>query len=374
MINIGDINVGNEIILNSFQSQVYNEVISKLENFGIAGYDIDHESYVVQKTLAKHIAETISADEDSVKEIPRMSQIVFQTLTNPDLYDSDIVSEGLLQWIEIGNPYSFFANKNQITDLSGNANDMKFPNRPFRGVTPQGFRKNGTVNNKMIPSLSFNGKGSRLNASTVVDDVFEPDEKGNVNGLRQGAVEMWVKLKKKAKSGRYDRGYHCLHQFNCPGTPFGITASVGREGEVRVSKIVYDPKDEKKRKTTSSQSEFGVVPYDEWVHLVINYTKDGPICYVNTKGYKLSDERWARMYDGMVKGFADGFQPAELENGEELNLAPENLWIGAARRKDFKFTNNLIGEISTFRVYQDILEDGDIIQNFDTSKGQYTGE
>ena len=373
MINIGDVNVGNEIILNSFQSQIYNEAIKKLELFGISGYDIDHESYIVQKSLAKHIAETVSPDEENIQEIPRLSQIVFQTLTNPDLYDSDIASEGLLQWIEIGNPYSFFSKKNIITDLSGNANDMKFPTNPFKGVTPRGFRRNGTVNKKEIPSLFFNGKGtSRLNATTVIDDVLEPDENGNVNGLKQGAVEMWVKLKKKGMGSQNQ--YHTLFHFHCPGTSFGLVAYVGRNGEVRVTKITYDPKDEIKRKATSSQSALGVVPFDEWVHLVINFTKDGPICYSNLKGYKLSDERWARMYDGMVKGFMDGFSPAELENGEELNLAPENLWVGAVRTKEYKFKSNLLGEVSSFRVYENILEDDAMEQNFDSSKGQYTGE
>ena len=33
MINIGDVNIGNEIILNSFQSQVYSETLKKLEQF-----------------------------------------------------------------------------------------------------------------------------------------------------------------------------------------------------------------------------------------------------------------------------------------------------------------------------------------------------
>jgi len=168
--------------------------------------------------------------------------------------------------------------------------------------------------------------------------------------------------------------YHTLFHFHCPGTSFGLVAYVGRNGEVRVTKITYDPKDEIKRKATSSQSALGVVPFDEWVHLVINFTKDGPICYSNLKGYKLSDERWARMYDGMVKGFMDGFSPAELENGEELNLAPENLWVGAVRTKEYKFKSNLLGEVSSFRVYENILEDDAMEQNFDSSKGQYTGE
>ncbi len=369
MINIGDINVGNEIILNSFQSQVYNEVINKLENFGIAGYEIDHESYVVQKTLAKHIAETISADEDSIREIPRMAQICFQTLTNPDLYDSDIVSEGLLQWLEIGNPFSFFANKNEITDLSGNANDVKFPRDR---VKPSGFRRNGTVDPKRIPSLYFNGKGSRLNASTVIDDVLQPDEKGNVNGLKTGAVELWVKLKKKGK-GAHNQ-YQSLFYFHCPGTNFALSCYVGRNGEIRTNKVTYREDDELKRNTTVSVSRGGVVPFDKWVHLVINYTKNGPICYANTEEYDFPPSSYERLYDGALRGFMDGFEPAELENGEELNLAPENLWIGAARRNTGKFVHNLVGEVSTFRIYDRILEDSEVKQNFDSSKGQYTGE
>jgi hypothetical protein len=372
MINIGDVNVGNEIILNSFQSQVYNEALTKLENFGIGGYDIDHESYVVQKTLAKHIAETISPEEENIAEIPRLSQIVFQTLTNPDLYDSDIVSEGLLQWLEIGNPYSFFSKKNTITDLSGNANDVKFPSDR---VKPNGFRRNGTVNRKEIPSLIFNGKGSRLNASTVIDDVLQPDEKGDVNGLSEGSVEMWVKLKKKRKGS--GQQYHGLFQFHCPGTNYGFASYVGRNGEIRITKSVFDNSGDtsnRKRKTTTSSTNSNVVPNYEWVHLVITFTKNGPICYANTQGYKFPVDRYAVKYDGMLTGFMEGFDPAELPNGQELNLAPENLWIGAVRRNTGKFVHNLVGEVSSFRIYDRILEDDEIEQNFDSSKGQYTGE
>ena len=189
MINIGDVNIGNEIILNSFQSQVYSETLKKLEQFGIAGYDIDHESYIIQKTLAKHIAETVSSEEETISEIPRLSQVVFKTLTNPDLYDSDIVNEELIQWVDVGNPYSFFLMKGELTDLSGNANDILFPKSR---VTTNGFRKNGTVINREIPSLDFNGKGSRLNATVEVNlrELWSASRTPHDLSLGRGVTEL----------------------------------------------------------------------------------------------------------------------------------------------------------------------------------------
>tara|TARA_R110001606_G_scaffold395577_1_gene568094 strand:- start:1587 stop:2681 length:1095 start_codon:yes stop_codon:yes gene_type:complete len=364
MNNIGDTVTGQEIVLNSFQSQIFSEVVKKLKKFGIAGYNVDFESYIIQKTLAEHIANTISGEEDSLREIPRMSQIVFQTLTNPDLYDSDIVSDGLLQWLEIGNPYSFFSKDSRIIDLSGLTNDARFPNKR---VKPNGFRRNGTVDKRKIPSLVFSGRGSRLNASTVIDDVLEDGV-----GLKEGSVEMWINLDKKGMGARNQ--YHTLFNFHCPGTNYMLIVYVGRNGEVRTNKITYNSEDDKKRTVKSSQTQSGIVPVGEWIHLVINFTSNGPICYANTKGYKFTDPRFADMYDGEVKGFLDGFDSAELPDGTELELAPENLWIGARRVKTGKFSSELVGELSSFRVYSKVLEEEEIKQNFDESKGQYTGE
>ena len=364
MNNIGDTVTGQEIVLNSFQSQIFSEVVKKLKRFGIAGYNVDFESYIIQKTLAEHIAGTISGEEDNLREIPRMSQIVFQTLTNPDLYDSDIVSDGLLQWLEIGNPYSFFSKDSKIIDLSGLTNDARFPKNR---VKVNGFRKNGTVDKRKIPSLVLSGKGSRLNASTVIDDVLE-----NGDGLKEGSVEMWVNLQKKGFGARNQ--YHTLFQFHCPGTDFMLVVYVGRNGEVRASKITYNKEDDKKRTAEVSLTTSNVVPIGEWIHLVINFTSNGPIIYSNTKGFKFTDERFANLYDGMMSGFLDGFGSAELPDGTELELAPENLWIGARRLKGGNFRSELVGELSSFRVYDRILDEEEIQQNFDESKGQYTGE
>lgn len=376
MINIGDVNVGNEVILNFYQSQVYNEVLKKLENFGIAGYDIDHESYVIQKTLAKHISESVSPDEGNVGEIPRMAQVVFQTLTNPDLYDSDVVSEDLVQWIEIGNPYSFFAQKNQITDLSGNANDIRFPKLR---VKPNGFRKNGTVIRKQIPSLRFTGKGSRLNATTVIDDVFQP-EGARSNGLFEGTIETWVKLDKK--KGKRGDAVHPLFHFHTTGTPFGLTALVYPDGGIQLHKFAYDQKEdgEEIKEAFRSYSEPGVVQFGIWQHIVVSFTKDGAICYVNTKGYKLVDGDTAsqfdiptKQHDGPVRGFTDGYGSLKSEEGE-VSLVPDAFWIGAQRYPNNKFKKQMVGNLSSFRVYEKALDSEEVEQNFDSSKGQYTGE
>jgi hypothetical protein len=76
----------------------------------------------------------------------------------------------------------------------------------------------------------------------------------------------------------------------------------------------------------------------------------------------------------MVSGFLDDFGSAELPDGTELELSPENLWIGGRRTKEGKFRSELVGELSSFRVYDRILDEEEIQQNFDESKGQYTGE
>jgi len=379
MINLGEVNVGNEITLNFFQSQIYNEVLKKFEQFGIAGYDIDHESYIIQKTLAKHIAETVSVEEENLREIPRMSQIVFQTLTNPDLYDSDIVDEGLIQWIEIGNPYSFFSKKNIITDLSGLANDVKFP---FKRVRPKGFRKNGTVINNQIPSLEFRGRGSRLNASTVIDDLLEPTD-GETNGLVEGSVEMWVNLNRKKPKGK-ERA-HTLCHAHCTGTPFGVNIFVLPNGTIQVRKFTYDTDADGigKKEKTISISPKGVIKFGEWLHIVVVFVKDGVICYVNTKPYKLmSGDDYSSQagvefpnLDGPVRGFLDGFGSVEdSESEEKISLAPDNLWIGARRLKQGKFDQFLNGSLSSLRIYEKALDTDEVETNFDESKGQYTGE
>ena len=71
MNNIGDTATSNEIVLNSFQSQIFAEVIKKFKKFGISGYDIDFESYIVQKSLAEHIASTISSEEQMMQDFQK---------------------------------------------------------------------------------------------------------------------------------------------------------------------------------------------------------------------------------------------------------------------------------------------------------------
>ena len=364
MNNIGDTATSNEIVLNSFQSQIFAEVIKKFKKFGISGYDIDFESYIVQKSLAEHIASTISSEEENINEIPRFSQIAFQTLTNPDLYDSDIVSDGLLQWLEVGNPYGFFSKNNVLTDLSGLTNDARFPKGP---VGVNGFRKNGTVDNKKIPSLVFSGKGSRVNASTVIDDLIEDGA-----ALKEGAVEMWVNLQKKGMGAKNQ--YSTLFMFHCPGTQYGLQCSIGRNQEIRVNKNVYKADDDKKRQYQSSGTFRPTVPNNEWVHLVFNFTSKEPYCYVNGVGYELTTTGYSRLYDGTMSGFLDGFESADLPDGSEMPLQPENLWLGAGRLKDGKFYNNMIGEMSSVRIYNRPLDKEEVEQNLGESKGQYTGE
>ena len=387
MINIGDVNIGNEVVLNSFQSQVYNETLKKLEQFGIAGYDIDHESYVVQKTLAKHIAETVSSEEETISEIPRLSQVVFKTLTNPDLYDSDIESDALVQWFDVGNPYSFFLMKGQVSDLSGNGNDVVFPKSR---ITTNGFRRNGTVINRKIPSLVFNGKGSRLNASSVIDDILETEGESS-NGLYEGSVEMWVNLKPKKNKSK-GGPIHTLYSLNTTGTNFGLSAQVLPNGELQVHKFTAGNTEKGMEKQYyASYSEAGVIPFDKWVHVVITYQKEGIICYTNTKGYKLVDGKQAsefgnvikmnnysrdemrKAYNGPVSGFTNGFGVLKSPSGP-VSLAPDTFWIGAHRIDKGNFQRNLIGEVSSFRVYEKSLDSEEIINNFDASKGQYTGE
>jgi len=386
MINIGDVNIGNEIILNSFQSQVYSETLKKLEQFGIAGYDIDHESYIIQKTLAKHIAETISSEEETISEIPRLSQVAFKTLTNPDLYDSDIVNEELIQWVDVGNPYSFFLMKGELTDLSGNANDMVFPKSR---VTTNGFRRNGTVINREIPALDFNGKGSRLNASSVIDDLFEPDGETS-NGLLEGSIEMWVNLrskKNKSKGGPI----HTLFHFHVTGTPFGLHAEVYPNGELQIHKFSADTDEmgQLAKTITYSYSEADVIPIESWAHIAIVFTKDGVICYVNTKGYKLFDGKQKSEFgdaikmnnwsigelrpagEGPVRGFTDGFGNLKTLEGP-VALTPDAAWISAKRTAKGSFIKNLVGEFSSLRIYEKALDNSEVIQNFDASKGQYT--
>ena len=365
MINLGDTVVGGEVILNSFQSQVFAEVVKKFEGFGISGYEINADSYMVQKELARFVIETVPVDEKDIREIPRFSQIVFQSITNPDLYDSEITDEGLLQWLEMGNPYSFFSKTKKITDLSGLANDAR-----LIGTKVSGFRKNGTVNRNQVPSILLGGKRSFVNVSSVIDDLLEEDDDNTTNGLIDGTVEMWINLDKKGMGARNQ--YHTLFNAHCTGTPFGLHVQVGRNGELRIIKQRYDV--ERERIVEACYSDIRVIPFGQWIHVVVTFEEDGVICYVNTEGYKLSNEmRGQKPYDGMITGFMNGFEPL-VQDDETIPLSPDKFLVGIQRTKDNKFRFGMDGRLSSFRIYETALEPEDIKANFEETKGQYLGE
>lgn len=366
MNNIGDTVTGGEIILNSFQSQVFAEVVEKFKNFGIEGQKVDSESYVVQKELARFVTESVPVDESDVRQIPRYSQIVFRTITNPELYDTNIFDEGLLQWLEIGNPNSFFSKGKTISDMSGLKNDGQLVNTKV-----DGFRRNGTINNKKIPSVILSGKRSFINASSVLDDLLEDDSDGTTNGLIDGTVEMWVNLDKKGM-GKNNQ-YHTLFNAHVTGTPFGLYALVGRNGELRVVKYVYGIEDA--TRAEGCYSPIKTIPFGQWAHISIVFTEDGVICYVNGEGYKLEPEvrGMPKAYQDTIRGFMNGFEP--IVDGEDVvSLSPDRLFVGISRGKDNKFKHTMVGRVSSFRIYESALDRDDIEKNFSETKGQYIGE
>tara|TARA_B100000497_G_C7690097_1_gene419325 strand:+ start:1310 stop:2407 length:1098 start_codon:yes stop_codon:yes gene_type:complete len=365
MNNIGDTVTGGEIILNSFQSQVFAEVVLKFKNFGIEGQKIDSESYVVQKELARFVTEAVPVDESDIRQIPRYSQIVFRTITNPELYDTDIVDDGLLQWLEIGNPNSFFSKGKTISDMSGLKNDGQLVNTKV-----DGFRRNGTIDNKQIPSVILTGKRSFINVSSVLDDILQDDEDGTTNGLLEGTVEMWVNLDKKGM-GKQNQ-YHTLFNAHVTGTTFGLFAFVGRNGELRLAKGMYDIETE--RRAEGCYSPIRTIPFGKWTHLAIVFSEDGVICYVDGEGYKLVPEMngMPKAYPDTIRGFMNGFEPV-VDGDEIITLSPDKFFVGITRFGD-KFKSSMEGKVSSFRIYESALDGDDIEKNFSETKGQYIGE
>jgi len=140
---------------------------------------------------------------------------------------------------------------------------------------------------------------------------------------------------------------------------------------------------------TLSYSEADVIPIESWAHIAIVFTKDGVICYVNTKGYKLFDGKQKSEFgdaikmnnwsigelrpagEGPVRGFTDGFGNLKTLEGP-VALTPDAAWISAKRTAKGSFIKNLVGEFSSLRIYEKALDNSEVIQNFDASKGQYT--
>jgi hypothetical protein len=250
--------------------------------------------------------------------------------------------------------------------MSGLKNDGNLVNTKV-----DGFRRNGSIDNKKIPSVILSGKRSFINASSVIDDLLEEGEDGTTNGLLDGTIEMWVNLDKKPM-GKQNQ-YHTLFNAHVTGTPFGLYALVGRNGELRVVKHHYDIETEKRAE--GCYSPIRTIPFGQWAHLALVFTEEGVICYVNGEGYKLVPEMrgMPKQYPDTIRGFMNGFEP--IVDGEEIiTLSPDKMLVGISRGADNKFKHTMVGKVSSFRIYESALDGDDIEKNFSETKGQYIGE